>query len=369
MKICHIYPSLSFAKGGGPSNVINEIISNSEDKIDHSILSVKNKNNKNEEEKYYPKKTKFYYVTSDFFPLSCLNYRLKYNEIKDNDIFHFHNFPIGREYLLFRLLVAQHKKIALSFHIDIDNLMKNVFMKKYYHLLLRKTIRYWDKIIFHSKLTLQQSKSKYEIPDELLTFLPLGVNLDFIRNVKAKKISGNPSIVFVGHLTPLKGIDLLLCAFDKIIKNNCEAILHIIGNTNIQEYRSLAKHLGITDNIRFLGDFQDRRELISLVKGCDFCVFPSRYDTFNIAALEAIASDKPVIISKNCGLIGELQYEKNVLFVDPNVTQIAEAMERFIENKEAMNSITWEEGFIVDKYDWKNIIPLYLEFYEKLYGK
>jgi glycosyltransferase involved in cell wall biosynthesis len=353
--------------GGGPSIVINEIISNSEDKIDHSILTVKDKNHTNEAEKYYPKKTKFYYVTSDFFPLSCVNYRLKYNEIKDNDIFHFHNFPVGREYLLFRLLASQHKKIVLSFHIDIDNLMKNAFMKKYYYLLFRKTFRYWNKIIFHSKQTLQQSKIKYKIPEELLTFLPIGVNLDFIRNVKAKKITGNPSIVFVGHLTPLKGIDLLLHAFNKILINNCDAVLHIIGNMNIQKYQSMAEHLEIINNVKFWGDFQDRRELISLVKGCDFCVFPSRYDTFNIAALEAIASNKPAIISKNCGIFEELQHKQNILFIDPNITQIAEAMEKFIENKEAMNSINKEDDTIVDMYDWKNIIPLYLNFYKMLY--
>jgi len=367
VKICHIYPSISFVKGGGSSKVINEIIKHSEDKINHSILCAYNRNDRNDGEKHYPENTKFYYVNSDFFPLSCLQYRLKYNEIKNNDIFHFHNFPVGREFLLFRLLVTKEKRIILSFHIDIDNLIENILMKKYYHLLFRKTIRYWDKIIFHSKRTLQQSKIKYKIRDSFIQFLPIGVNLDFIKNVDARNMSGNPSIVFIGHLTQIKGIDLLLYAFNKVIEKHSEAFLHIIGNKNVDKYQNLANKLNIIDNVQFLGNDLNKKEIISIIKGSDFCIFPSRYDTFNIAALEAIASDKAIIVSNNCGIADELKNKKNAVIIDPDVSQISTAIEKFIADKDLMKSIVKQNKKIINKYDWKKIIKFYIEFYKEIY--
>ncbi|MDU0457444.1 MAG: glycosyltransferase family 4 protein [Geobacteraceae bacterium] len=70
--------------------------------------------------------------------------------------------------------------------------------------------------------------------------------------------------------------------------------LFIVGKGKAAFYRGLAKRLGIHDRVIFTGP---RKDVEQFYQGCDLFVFPTLYDPFSNATLEAMAHGLPVITS------------------------------------------------------------------------
>jgi len=70
--------------------------------------------------------------------------------------------------------------------------------------------------------------------------------------------------------------------------------LFIVGKGNASAFRRLAKRLGIHDRVIFTGP---RKDVVQFYQGCDLFVFPTLYDPFSNATLEAMAHGLPVITS------------------------------------------------------------------------
>ena len=102
-------------------------------------------------------------------------------------------------------------------------------------------------------------------------------------------------VVFIGRLeTAQKGLDLLLAAW-------AAASPHIAGQLVIagtgpdeQRLRDQATELGITDRVRFLGWVTGAAKY-QLLAAARLVVVPSRFETFGIVAIEALATGTPVV--------------------------------------------------------------------------
>lgn len=97
----------------------------------------------------------------------------------------------------------------------------------------------------------------------------------------------------VGRLHPQKGQIFLIEAFSLICKNNPKYKLIIIGSGLIGDRLKIkVNDLNLSDSVIFLKDREDVREIMS---ACDIFVFPSLYEGFGIALVEAMAVGMPVI--------------------------------------------------------------------------
>lgn len=70
--------------------------------------------------------------------------------------------------------------------------------------------------------------------------------------------------------------------------------LFIVGKGNASAFRRVAKRLGIHERVIFTGP---RKDVAQFYQGCDLFVFPTLYDPFSNATLEAMAHGLPVITS------------------------------------------------------------------------
>lgn len=97
--------------------------------------------------------------------------------------------------------------------------------------------------------------------------------------------------LFIGRLIHQKGVDILIRAFSK----TKESGLVIVG-TGKEELalRALAKELGVSDRIYFLGI---RNDVPDLLYSMDCFVLPSRYEGLGMVLLEAIAAKKIIVVS------------------------------------------------------------------------
>ncbi|AHI00374.1 glycosyltransferase [Kutzneria albida] len=102
-------------------------------------------------------------------------------------------------------------------------------------------------------------------------------------------------VVFIGRLEiAQKGLDLLFTAW-KSVSEQVRGTL-VVAGTGPDEgrLRQLAEELGIADRVRFAG-WVSGRDKYELLASARLAVVPSRFETFGIVAVEALASGTPVV--------------------------------------------------------------------------
>jgi len=111
-------------------------------------------------------------------------------------------------------------------------------------------------------------------------------------------------LLYVGRFIPLKAVSLLIRAL-KILKDENSIIeyrLTLIGGGG-EYYKycvNLAKELGISSNLKFMGRIK-RSEIIEYYQKCDIFCFPSLKETSGNVVLEAMSCGIPVIVADRGG--------------------------------------------------------------------
>ena len=95
----------------------------------------------------------------------------------------------------------------------------------------------------------------------------------------------------VGRLTDQKNQGVLIRALARVP----DARLVIAGDgPERADYAELAAELGVTDRLHMLGDVT-RADVADLLAAADLFVFPSTWETFGLAALEAVIAGVPIV--------------------------------------------------------------------------
>lgn len=103
----------------------------------------------------------------------------------------------------------------------------------------------------------------------------------------------------VGHVRPVKGMDILIRAAATVCQAFPRAMFLVIGDVHapghFQELLELTKSLGLKENVRFVGPSED---VFSLLKMSDVFCLPSRSEGFSNALLEAMACSLPCVATR-----------------------------------------------------------------------
>lgn len=112
-------------------------------------------------------------------------------------------------------------------------------------------------------------------------------------------------VVYVGRFEPRKGIDIAARSISTLLKTRPEARATFIGDTlserNQKEHFSSFPNLMDANRVQFLGHVS-REKLDDVYASCDVVLMPSRYESFGLVAIEAMAAGAPVITLKTGGL-------------------------------------------------------------------
>jgi glycosyltransferase involved in cell wall biosynthesis len=104
----------------------------------------------------------------------------------------------------------------------------------------------------------------------------------------------------VGHLNRQKGHDVLIGAFADLVRQEPAARLVIAGRGPLRRrLEALAVRRGVEGKVTFAGLVSD---VARFLKGLDLFAFPSRWEGFGIALIEAMASGLPVVASATGGI-------------------------------------------------------------------
>ena len=151
----------------------------------------------------------------------------------------------------------------------------------------------------------------YQAPPYRVRVVRAGVDLELFRPVgraRARRLLGlteKKVILYVGRVEPLKGLDILLgavAALDDIADTRLLIVGgNLMGDGELLRLKSLAFQLGIGNVVTFVGSV-DQADLPRYYGAADVFVLPSHYESFGLAALEAMACGTPVVAFRVGGL-------------------------------------------------------------------
>lgn len=171
----------------------------------------------------------------------------------------------------------------------------------------------------------------------LMPTIGVGLKQPIIENA-APPISEGLRFIFVGRLVLLKGVHLLLDAFEKASLHN--ATLTIVGDGSERSHlEALAIKLGIGDRVKFVGQIP-KQELAQLYAEHHVVVAPSLYESGGYMVLEGFQQCRPAIVldvgglamsvDSNCGIKVPIGKGSEV------VMGLADAMSYYQDNPESI---------------------------------
>jgi glycosyltransferase involved in cell wall biosynthesis len=121
--------------------------------------------------------------------------------------------------------------------------------------------------------------------------------------------AGQGNLLFIGHLSAGKRLDLLLAALAVLRHEGREVILRLVGDgPQARGLRSLASKLGVAEAVMFEG-FKQQAEIPAYLARAGCFVFPSEYDIWGLALVEAMAAGLPCVASPRAGATRDLIQE------------------------------------------------------------
>lgn len=151
------------------------------------------------------------------------------------------------------------------------------------------------------------------------------------------------TILFVGRFDRVKGADILLQAFSRIAAKRPELRLVFVGPDNgliegpreigIQAYLQEQVPAPIRKQVVYRGT-QTKQQIARERRRAALTVVSSRYETFSIAAAEAMAAGSPLIASRAGGIAEFVCDEQNgLLFDSGQPAELARQIERLLDDR------------------------------------
>ena len=175
-------------------------------------------------------------------------------------------------------------------------------------------------------------------------------------------------ILFVGNLRWVKGPDILLDSFQRVLSIRPTCRLYFVGSGDMEaQLRATAKDAGITDKMVFYGRAQ-RDEISNIYRRSRILAVPSRDEGFSLVAVEAQLNGTPVIGTNVGGIPQAVRHGHTGMLVraeDPGA--MADAILTLLSDEEqwrqlSTNACSWAR----DTFSPDTLTSRYLELYHRL---
>jgi glycosyltransferase involved in cell wall biosynthesis len=181
-----------------------------------------------------------------------------------------------------------------------------------------------------------------------------GVDVDYFESVGKSGVAYDG--VFLGRLSPSKGVSDLVEIWKNVLREIPEARLAIVGGGGAEEKNFLLKKIrdsGLEKNIDLLGYLEDEKAH-PILKSAKIFLFPSHEEGWGIAIAEAMACGLPVV-SWDLSVFGEI-FGDCIIQIKENDTGLFSEKVVGLLNQEALRKKIGADGKeFVKKYSWNKV--------------
>lgn len=217
-----------------------------------------------------------------------------------------------------------------------------------------------------------------EIPDYIaggvdpgrIAVIPNGFTLEDFNRLpppghfrRAHGLDGAPLVVFVGKITPRKGLDVLLQALARLPG---AVHLAVAGNFMMPQepIRQMVRDLGLADRVCFAGLLVEEDKLAAYVDA-DVVAYPSEKEIFGLVVGEALMCGAPVVVCDDSGC-GQLVRDTGggllVPYGDPGA--LATALQTLLDDRPRREAhVSTGRRFVETNLGWDKIAETTQELY------
>jgi L-malate glycosyltransferase len=189
--------------------------------------------------------------------------------------------------------------------------------------------------------------------------------LDAFRKVIAP--NGERILLHASNFRKIKRVQDVVKIFHEVNKQVPSKLLLVGDGPERPTAEDLSRCLGIHESISFVGKQEQMEDILAIG---DLFLLTSEYESFGLAALEAMAAGVPVV-STNAGGLPEVIVE-GVTGHMGNVGDVKTMSQQAIsilENDETLLEFKKASAEHAKKFDIHNIVPLYEQLYERFLEK
>lgn len=303
------------------------------------------------------------------------------------DIVHIHNFS---QFVPIVKAVNPNVKIALHMHCE--------WLTQLNHKMIERRLRNSDLIISCSEYITQKTRLAFpQFADRCHTVYN-GIDVNNFTPENKTRIGrtgdGHKRILFIGRISPEKGVHILLDAFKKVLDRCPKTNLQLVGpqtpapieyivalsdDPKVLELAtfytgSYLSHLSekispdLVNRVTFY-KYIPYLDLISYYHNAHLFVFPSVWDEpFGMPIIEAMACGVPVVATRGGGITEIIEDGKTGLLVERgNDDMLAKAIQRLLENEGLCRSLgNAGRQKVIKSFSWDSISDDLLSKYRKL---
>ncbi len=248
------------------------------------------------------------------------------------------------------------------------------------HIVYGSACRLSDAVIVHQKSHKTKLQTYYKINAAKIAFIPHGVgHTEHVATGEslsrwASIIGSKKMALYFGYLSPRKGIDYLIDAFEEFSRERPGWILILAGGISKEFYLPYSHHIknaisqkGLSNKIVMTG-FVPEGDADALFRLCDFVVLPYTQVVGNASACNlAIGYGKPIIASNISPFSEEIENGQHGILCRPQDSrEILGAMEKLSSDDEFYRkTCTNLEGLHAQR-DWLTVAHESLRLYEAI---
>ena len=223
----------------------------------------------------------------------------------------------------------------------------------FHRLITRYALRRADRVTA-TGFRLAQATLRYMPEGRDVSVIPYGIDLD--QFTPRERPSRDELVVgSVGRLSPEKGLDYLIEAMARVMREESRSRLLLAGDgPDRRKLERQAQRLGIAERVEFAGEVA-HEGVPEMLSRLDVFAMPSTAEGFGVAALEASAMETPVVASNVHGIPDVVEDGKTGLLVAPkDVDALAGAILRLLRDEEGRRAMGRAgRRFVAERYDWR----------------
>ncbi len=179
-----------------------------------------------------------------------------------------------------------------------------------------------------------------------------------------------PIVMHLGRISHKKGLDLLIRAFARVVREEPGAVLALVGPDDeglAPRLRALAASERVADRVVFTGMLtgDDRRAALA---AADVWALPSHTENFGVAVVEAMAAGRAVVISPEVNLAPEAEAAGAALVRPRTSEAFAGAIASLLRDRDRRESLGSAARAFARRYDWSAAAPAWCALYERALG-
>ncbi len=247
-----------------------------------------------------------------------------------------------------------------------SDIMRSINKNFIFRQLLKNVIGRYDYFTTASVFLKNELNRIYPHTVNRTIAIPFGVEPpDRIKNYRQGETI---RIVYMRHLLPVYGPDVLLRAMKIVCNNDMAVELDMYGFEHKSPWvRKMVGELGISSIVRFKGWIHMDLVMPALAD-YDLMVMPSRAESFGVAALEAGAVGLPTVASNVGGIPEIIEDGRTGILVPPdNPEALADGILKLAGDAELRKKMGMSaRKRVEEKFHWNNNLMEMMRLYERL---